>query len=61
MWLIKMCTPFFSRYRHLVTDWTLFDNSGPRPEAVAVGNRTGLHIIKAATWQRLQELYGNKA
>jgi predicted ABC-type ATPase len=51
---------FFADYRALADSWYLFDNTGTKPEVIAVGRRDKVRIIEADTYSALIARYGAK-
>jgi predicted ABC-type ATPase len=51
---------FFLDYRVLADSWYLFDNTGTRPELIAVQKAKKLRIMKPDIYRALAARYGEK-
>ncbi len=51
---------FFADYRPLANSWYLFDNTGTKPEVIAVGGGGKLHIMRSDMFSALIGHYGAK-
>lgn len=58
---VRSISNFFRHYRGLVDSWILFDNSGERPDIIALEKDGKVRIIQREHYERLVRRYGQSA